>query len=369
MIVTLSISIRTCQTEHPHSEGRLLNVKCDFERIPGGGCQLRESYCSNHQCVCKPSAPINIADRMCVARHKAVGEHCTFSPECQAGSFCEAVGARNDTFACRCKSGHAYSEKKGRCVRGLKDSQCTLNEDCIGANVFCSLTYCDCMVGYQWNAPDERCHKKSRYGEPCESSINCELHDEFSACDLGSKRCTCGQFLSRKYALDEVTNKCISCPPHRFHNATNSCQPDRRTVDYSKLDRSTMERNSHQYVYVALSMTPFIVFALIGFIYRYVNPSAGIASADQVLTEAPVLTVLSSNADLDYCPLDLPLELALNGGVGSHPVIPTTARHYDSNPDLCILGAQLLPEPPPTYDYASKDLPPSYDEAIGGPFM
>lgn len=354
MIVTLSISIGSCQNENLLSTSRLLNVKCDYSRIPGGGCQLRESYCSNHKCICKPDAPINIADRMCVSRHKRVGELCTFSPECQTGSFCESI---NDTLAvCRCKSGHAYSGKRKRCVKGLKDSECQLNEDCIGANVFCSLTHCDCMVGFQWNSPDEICHKKSRYGEPCESSINCELHDEFSACDLSSKRCTCGQFLSRKYALDEVTNKCISCPAHRFHNATNSCQPDRRTVDYSKLDRSTMERNSHQYLYIALSMTPFIVFALIGFVYRFVNPN--INSSELVLTgEEPVLT-LSSNAQLDYCPIDL-----------NSSILTPVILHYDSHPDLCILGTQLLPEPPPTYDHASKDLPPSYDQAISGHFM
>lgn len=354
MIVIISINIGTCQNENFLSTSRLLNVKCDFERIPGGGCQLRESYCSNHKCICKPDVPINIADRMCVSRHKRVGELCTFSPECQAGSFCESINARNDTFACRCKSGHAYSAKRKRCIKGLKDSECQVNEDCIGANVFCSLTHCDCMVGFQYHLPDEVCHKKSRYNEPCESSINCELHDEFSACDLSSKRCTCGQFLSRKYALDEVTNKCISCPPHRFDNATNSCQPDRRSVDYSKLDRSTMERNSHQYMYIALSMTPFIVFALIGFIYRYVNPNNNSPELVLASEEAGVLT-LSSNAPLEYCPTDI-----------LTPVIP---MHYDSHPDLCILGAQLLPEPPPTYDHASKDLPPPYDEVIGGHFM
>lgn len=355
LLLSVSLLMGRCQNEDLLARtSKYLLVPCDFERIPGGGCQLRESYCSNHKCICKPDVPINIADRMCIARLRAVGEGCTFSQECQEGSFCAASGTHGNSI-CRCKWGHAYSTKSRQCVKGLKDSECQVDADCVGENIFCSLTVCDCMVGFEWFPQDQACHKKSRYGEPCENSVNCRAHDEFSACDPTSKQCTCGQFLSRKYALDEVTHKCVSCPSHRLHNGTKTCQPDRRAIDYGPLDASGQERNSHQFVYIALSMTPFIAFALIGFIYRYVNTSGNFADhfpGAVTFLEVPVLA-LASNPELDFCPV----LIDLNGNALTRPL-------SDSQADLCILGAPTLPEPPPTYEIASKDLPPSYDEAV-----
>ena len=343
---------RICKNEDTTTAMRIhLNVKCDFERIPGGGCHLRESYCSLHTCICKPDYPINIADRLCIAKRKTISEQCTFSQECQKGSFCAEM---NNNRVCQCKRGHAYSIKSKLCVKGLKGSVCRNHSECIGENQFCSLSVCDCMYGFEWFAPDEACHKKSRYGESCDSAINCKIYDEFSECDLNLKQCTCGQFLSRKYALDEVTDKCVSCPPERYNNSTNTCLPQKTTVKYSLLDRSTYERNSYQYVYVGLSMTPLIVFAMIGFIYRYVSPSGNSPEQPTLLDQVASVSG-QHNLDFTIC-----MQMDFNGN-------PLTMNHSaDSTTNLAqVLSSPIMTlPPPPAYEIVSEDLPPSYDEAV-----
>ncbi|OTF77146.1 EB module containing protein [Euroglyphus maynei] len=66
---------------------------------------------------------------------------------------------------------------------------------------------------------EESCLKRSKFGELCDTSNNCKVYDEFSECDSYTKRCICGQFLSHKYTLDEVTRRCISCPKHLWHHS------------------------------------------------------------------------------------------------------------------------------------------------------
>lgn len=289
-------------------------------------------------------------------RYKNVGEVCTYSQECQSGSFCSDNGP--NTKICLCKTGFAFSERSKQCVKGLKGSLCRNNSDCVGHNVFCSIQLCECKYGYEWYAPEESCYRKAKFGENCETSINCKVHDEFSECDAYSKQCTCGQFLSRKYALDEVTRKCVSCPRKRYRNSTNSCVAEKTTVEYSLLDQSAYERNSHQYIYIALSMTPFIVFALIGFIYRYVNPNASFPDnmSDGGLEAAQMLSLsLLHNPNHDYC-----LHLDVNPNNNNNQ---TTNEDAEGN-RLCLLTSPVIHDPPPTYDIASKDLPPSYDEVV-----
>src|SRR5699024_1270309 len=112
---------------------------------------------------------------------------------------------------------------------------------------------------------------------------------------------------------------------------------------------------SHQYVYIALSMTPFIVFALIGFIYRYVNTSSNFRDnlPEQIL-DAQVLTLSSGHPELDSCPV----QIDLNG-------TPLAHRPSESNTNLGIRVSPILPDPPPSYDLATQDLPPSYDQVVG----
>lgn len=327
--IILSILYATCQNEELLTR-KYLNVKCDFERVPGGGCHLRESYCSSHMCICKPDFPINIADRLCLVRLKNVGEMCTYSQECQTGSFCDEVdGAK----VCQCKTGYAFSEKSKMCVKGLKGSICKNSSDCSGPDIFCSILVCECKYGFEWYVSEESCYKKAKFGESCETTINCKMHDEFSVCDPQSKQCTCGQFLSRKYALDEVTHKCVSCPRKRYHDSTNICLAEKTAVE---IDQSAYE---HHYIYIALSMTPFIVFALIGFIYRYVSPDA--AYQDN-----------SSEQGLD---VDQMLSMSL---------LPNSGHEFCLHLDVRLLTTPAMHDPPPSYDIASKDLPPSYDEVV-----
>lgn len=338
--------------EYQFMTPKYLNKQCDFESIPARGCHLRESYCSLHTCICKPDFPINIADRLCIAKYRNIGEVCTFDQECQTGSKC--IGMNNSPKVCKCKNGYIYSEKSKQCIKGLKGASCNKDSDCIGNHMFCSLIMCECKYGYEWFSAEESCLKRAKFGENCDSSINCKVYDEFSECDPFSKKCVCGEFLSRKYTLDEVTRRCISCPIHRYNHSSNTCLPEKTTVEYSLLDESSHERNSHQYVYIALSMAPFIVFALIGFIYRYVNPYGALPETFDQCTERMEASnafdemTSPSTVNHHYC-LSIDVDENLPG---------------IDNQTTCLIGTTLLPDPPPTYDIASKDLPPSYEEVI-----
>lgn len=312
-----------------------LNIKCDFESIPGGGCHLRESYCSMHNCVCKPDYPINIADRLCIAKYKSVGQSCTYSQECQTGSFCTSIATGNHEHSvCQCKTGYVYSTLSEKCTKGIKDSACTSDKDCSKDNMFCSLSTCDCKYGFQWLNNQELCYKKSKYGEPCIDSMNCKLHDEFSECDVATRTCSCGQFLSRKYALDELIHKCVSCPLERYQNASNTCVSEKTIVQYSLLDTSSYGRNNHQYVYLVLSLTPFVVFALIGVIFRFVNPN-----------------MLAENGG------------AVVPGHSEQLVTISCLRTETSQWNRLCSTVTVRVDPPPSYDHTFKDLPPTYEEA------
>lgn len=373
-ILMVFVELSHCRIDD-QTNTKYLNVKCDFERIPGGGCELRESICSLHRCVCKPDYPINIADRLCIARLKSVWESCTYSQECQAGSYCASNGV-NHTNHCQCKSGHAYSARLRQCVRGLKGSTCRNDSECTGMNEFCSLYNCDCKVGYEWYSTDEICYQKSKYGEQCDAPINCKMHDEFSDCDPQSRRCVCGQFLSRRYILDELTRKCVSCPLERYHNDTNTCLPEKMTVEYSLLDRSSMERDSHQYMYILLSMSPFVVFGLIGYIYRYVNATTSLTDLNhRMFDPEQMLATLGTSTNLRMRPIfgqdDYCLQIDLDGNPVNRSTDTTIALICSP---MITPHSQPLPDPPPLYEETSgsgpghgsiwQDLPPSYEEAV-----
>ncbi|KAH9416816.1 hypothetical protein DERP_011931 [Dermatophagoides pteronyssinus] len=404
---------------------KYLNRQCDFENIPARGCFLRESYCSLHVCICKPDFPINIADRLCLAKLKSIGDQCEFNDECQLGSICSSnidsldIDSDGDGIdhhhqdyrtsktkkICRCKIGHVYSEKQRKCMKGLKGSSCLNDSDC-QTNMFCSLEQCECKNGFEWSTAEDNCLKRSRYGELCDQSINCKFYDEFSECDSQTKHCVCGQFLSHKYLLDEVTGRCISnCPEHRFNHTSQTCLPAKTTVEYSLLDPTSNERKSSlQYgIYIALSMAPFFIFALIGFIYRYINPLYGTLPdtfdhhqhchhpvvTQQTITEnhndnddgnglnSSTLVNNNNNNNSHYC-LSIDFDINVNNdnnrpfsfGISPNHTIPSTTIICDSSfeqqhqPSLSIAATIQLPEPPPSYDLSSQDMPPSYDEAV-----
>ena len=393
-------SIESPSTTMMMMKPKYLNRHCDFENIPARGCHLRESYCSLHTCICKPDFPINIDDRLCLARLKSIGDQCEYNQECQNGSICANDGTKTKMKICRCKIGYVYSAKNRQCIKGLKGANCTNDDDCFGDNLFCSMISCECKYGYQWSSDEENCLKRSKFGELCDTSINCKVYDEFSECDLHTKRCVCGEFLSRKYTLDELTRRCISCPMNRLNHTSNTCLPEKTTVEYSLLDRTADERKSLQYgIYIALSMAPFFIFALIGFIYRYVNPYGTLEPetmdhcASRIIDEnghgsntttTTTTTINNHTADdlispsSHYC---LSIDFDNSAIMDQIPFsfAPPPPPLSTANIIICDNSQQqqqpqqqnsstaqisLPPEPPPSYDLASQDMPPSYDEVI-----
>lgn len=342
------------------SQTKYLNVACDFSGIGGGGCVLRESYCSYHTCVCKPDFPVNVDDVMCIDRHKKVGEICTIDNECETNSYCVKAQDNFKLKRCVCRQGFSFSRRNNSCIRGHQGSLCSTGADCSGTHSMCSQSKCQCDYGYDWVTTDEKCYKKSRLNESCESTLNCRVYDRLSECDRVHKVCVCRPSIAEVNAIDEIRQKCVICPLHRYINATKVCKPETIEIDYSSSDRSVMTRHSLQYVYIALSISPFVVFAIIGFLYKFVSPRSH--SLNNLLNNRQMHSrhVFTDEPDCQ------PQTTARNDT--NHPSM-TVLTVNDSRPLVCppISPAlmSLIPprDPPPSYE-ASQLMPPSYEEAI-----
>ena len=344
------------------SQTKYLNIACDFSGIGGGGCVLRESYCSYHTCVCKPDFPINVDDVMCVDKLKKNTEICTIDNECEANSYCVKAVDNFKIKRCVCRQGFSYSYRNHSCIKGHHGSLCSTNSDCTGTHSMCSQSKCQCEYRYSWEVHDEMCYKKSRLNEPCESTVNCRAYDRLSQCDRVYKVCVCRPSLSEVNAIDEIRQKCVICPIHRYINATKVCKPETIEIDYSSSDRSVMTRHSLQYVYIALSISPFVVFAIIGFLYKFVSPRSHSLNnllnnrqmhSRHVFTDEAVDCQPTSNNRNETNHSSLLVNLTINQ---SHPLVC---------PPISPALLTLIPprDPPPSYE-ASQLMPPSYEEAI-----
>ena len=210
------------------SQTKYLNIACDFSGIGGGGCVLRESYCSYHTCVCKPDFPINVDDVMCVDKLKKNTEICTIDNECEANSYCVKAVDNFKIKRCVCRQGFSYSYRNHSCIKGHHGSLCSTNSDCTGTHSMCSQSKCQCEYRYSWEVHDEMCYKKSRLNEPCESTVNCRAYDRLSQCDRVYKVCVCRPSLSEgeRHRRDQ-TEVC-----HLSHSSVYQCDEGLQTRDY-----------------------------------------------------------------------------------------------------------------------------------------
>ena len=85
------------------------------------------------------------------------------------------------------------------------------------------------------------------------------------------------------------------------------------------------------------------------------------SSLDSMTEESPSTSTSFNNVDNNNRPFSF--------GISPNHTIPSTAIICDSSfeqqqPSLSIAATIQLPEPPPSYDLSSQDMPPSYDEAI-----
>ncbi len=343
---------------------KYLNIRCDFERHTGGGCYLKESYCSFHSCVCKPDFPINIEDIMCIQRYKKVGEICSIDAECDTNSYCVSVGHNYKLRKCVCRQGFSYSFKNSSCLKGHKGSLCSTDSDCSGSNRICSQSKCQCNYGFDWYQTDEQCYKKSRHGESCDSTINCRAYDRLSECDKVRKICICRQSLSQMNAIDQLTQKCIICPIKRYNNETKICIPETLEIEYKSTDKSMISRNSLQYVYIALSMSPFVVFAFIGFLYKFVSPRNNVMH-NIVSNDNETQTRNAFTDDSGECDLLNTTRIDTN-----HSRLLVNLSNNEIRPIVCppispVLCTLISPrDPPPPYEASQEMPPPSYEQAM-----
>lgn len=347
---------------------KFLNIPCNFEKIPGGGCVLRESYCSAHSCVCKPTHPINIDDTMCIQRYKNVGEICTVNEECGSNAYCVSTGSSYKLKKCICRQGYAYSPKNSKCIKGHKGASCSMGSNCHGFAFICILSQCQCNYGYGWHQQDEHCYKKSRHGEACNSTINCWAYDALSECDHTAKVCICRQFLPQRYAIGQLTKKCEVCPDHRYDNITDTCMPETLEIVYRSDENSIFGKNSVQYLYIILSMTPFVLIAAIAFFHKYVKGN-----------NLPQLHFVVTSVNTDNARNAFLVNSECGMNEVQFPESTSLSRHSsrvqleNSNVESCCpsLRIELPPatpnlsvrrEPPPPYE-EMLELPPSYEEA------
>ena len=336
------------------SSHKQLNIPCD-SKIAGGGCKLRESYCSLNICICRPEFPINIDDFMCVQRHKNVGESCIRDKECQSNAFCRTNGGKSKT--CECRQGFVYLHKNKTCIKGHKDAHCASDNDCDITSYICLDAKCQCKLGFGWNQNEEKCYKKSKNGERCDSTLNCWAYDHFSECDANEKICICTKSLTKRYALGQLTKMCEECPIERYENETDTCKPKTYLVSY------VSSRYSTQYIYFVLSITPLIVFSSIGFFYKYVRTTNNMRQLQYIINQHYDQTDIRRVFSID--------STCQNGNINTEIQRNTRSILSERIDDQTSCQTQSttvsLPfEPPPTYDESQLvvEMPPSYDEAI-----
>ncbi|XP_054167348.1 uncharacterized protein LOC128964737 [Oppia nitens] len=341
------------------NQTKYLNIDCDFTHIGGGGCPLRESYCSYHICVCKPDFPININDIKCIDKYKNVGDICFIDAECENNSVCVKTVDNYNLKRCVCRPGFSFSFLNNSCIRGHINSLCSFNNDCTGGHTVCLQSKCQCNYGYEYYSTDEQCYRRAKHGESCKSTANCRVYDKLSDCEKVKKVCVCRQSLdSHINAFDQLTQKCKVCPPERFNSTAKVCVPELFEKEYHTGDNRVLNRNSLQYVYILLSVSPFVVFAIIGFLYKFINPrSPPINSIDNNNRENGIRNVYSDDAV--ECHMNTNSRIDTNPSVGSNEV-PHPIVCQPISPLLLLLPPR---DPPPTYE-ASQQMPPSYEEAI-----